>query len=278
MRKPFSPQAQASPADSLSPRVTDEAPAPNAMLLALEGRAPWEFGATLASWPLLRLAGKLPKGDGHTVIVFPGLSAGDLSTKPLRSFLRDLGYSVQGWHQGLNFGPRKGVLSTALEQLRAAYAKSGRKVTLIGWSLGGIYARELAKLEPTMVRGVVTLGTPFSGSPKSTNAWRLYELLSGAEADKSSEHGPLHEAPPVPFTSIYSRSDGVVAWPCSIQAPSATNTQIENIEVVASHFGIGINPMAWFALANRLAQADGAWQPFVAHGSRKLFFKTGTSA
>jgi alpha/beta hydrolase fold len=278
MRKPFFSKADASPAEGFTGAHHSETPPPNAMLLALEGRAPWEFGATLASWPLLRMAGKLPKGDGHAVIVFPGLSAGDLSTKPLRGFLSDLGYEVQGWHQGLNFGPRKGVLNVALEQLRAAYAKSGRKVTLIGWSLGGIYARELAKLEPQMVRSVVTLGTPFSGSPKSTNAWRLYELLSGGEADKHSEHGPLHEAPPVPFTSIYSRSDGVVAWPCSIQAPSETNPHIENIEVVASHFGIGLNPTAWFALANRLAQAEGTWQPFATQGARKLFFKTGISA
>jgi pimeloyl-ACP methyl ester carboxylesterase len=248
-------------------------PAPNALLLALEGRAPWEFGATLASWPLLRATRKLPKGDGHSVIVFPGLSAGDISTKPLRSFLSDLGYQVQGWHQGLNFGPRHGVLQAALEQLRHAYAKSGRKVSLIGWSLGGIYARELAKLEPEMVRGVITLGTPFAGHPRSTNAWRLYELLSGNKAERYQEHGPIHEAPPVPFTSIYSRSDGIVAWPCSIQAPSEANPQIENIEVVASHFGIGLNPTAWYAIADRLSHAEGAWAPFDVKGTRKVFFK-----
>lgn len=250
---------------------SDEVPAPNALLLALEGRAPWEFGASLASWPLLRMGKRLPKGDGHTVIVFPGLSAGDLSTKPLRSFVRDLGYDVQGWHQGLNFGPRKGVVNAAHEQVQKAYAASGRKVSLVGWSLGGIYARELAKLEPEMVRSVITLGTPFAGSPKSTNAWRLYELLSGGNAH-AHEHGPLHEAPPVPCTSIYSRSDGVVAWPCSIQAASSSNPQTENIEVVASHFGIGLNPTAWYAVADRLAQAEGAWQPFHTQGARRMFF------
>lgn len=246
--------------------------APNALLLALEGRAPWEFGASLASWPLLRVSRKLPQGDGHRVIVFPGLSAGDLSTKPLRSYLDSLGYHSEGWHQGLNFGPRNGVIDVARAQLRNAYEKSGRKVSLVGWSLGGIYARELAKLEPDLVRCVITLGTPFSGHPRSTNAWRLYELLSGHEAERYRDHGDIHEAPPVPFTSVYSRSDGIVAWPCSIQAPSKTNPQIENIEVVASHFGIGLNPMAWYAVADRLAQGEGQWQPFDVKGARKVFF------
>jgi pimeloyl-ACP methyl ester carboxylesterase len=254
-----------------SPKPDTEVPAPNAWLLALEGRAPWEFGATLASWPVLRLGKRLPRGDGHSVIVFPGLSAGDLSTKPLRSFLSDLGYDAQGWQQGLNFGPRDGVLDKALAQLRAAHASSGRKVSLVGWSLGGIYARELAKLAPDLVRCVVTLGTPFTGSPKSTNAWRLYELLSGGKAEPQA-HGALHEAPPVPCTSVYSRSDGIVAWPCSIQAANLSNPHIENIEVKASHFGLGLNPTAWYALADRLAQAEGAWQAFHTQGYRRLFF------
>jgi pimeloyl-ACP methyl ester carboxylesterase len=265
---------KSSPADHNTQRTAGDIPAPNAMLLALEGRAPWELGATLASWPLLRVAKRLPKGDGHSVIVFPGLSAGDLSTKPLRSFIADLGYTTQGWHQGLNFGPRQGVINTAREQLQKTYASSGRKVSLIGWSLGGIYARELAKLEPELVRCVITLGTPFAGSPKSTNAWRLYELLSGGKA-QHQEHGPLHEAPPVPCTSLYSRSDGIVAWQCSVQAPSADNPHTENIEVMASHFGIGLNSTAWYAVADRLAQAEGAWQRFDTQGSRRMFFKSG---
>lgn len=266
MSKPATNRTQAGTENQAHP------PAPGAWLLALEGRAPWEFGASLASWPVLRMTKRLPKGDGHTVIVYPGLSAGDLSTRPLRSFLSDLGYKSQGWHQGLNFGPKHGVMEAAHEQLLKAYASSGRKLSLVGWSLGGIYARELAKLAPEAVRCVVTLGTPFAGHPRSTNAWRLYELLSGHASDRYLDHGPIHEAPPVPFTSLYSRSDGVVAWPCSIQASSATNPHIENIEVIASHFGIGLNPTAWYALADRLAQAEGMWRPFDIQGTRKLFF------
>lgn len=251
---------------------------PHALLLALEGRAPLEFGAALATWPLLRNTRHLPKGDGHHVLVFPGLSAGDLSTRPLRAFLDDLGYRSDGWHLGLNLGPREGVINTLRDQLRAAHAHGGRKVSLVGWSLGGIYARELAKLEPALVRCVVTLGTPFAGHPRSTHAWRLYELLSGESADNHVKYGPLHEAPPVPTTSIYSRSDGVVAWHASIQAPSATNPATENIEVVASHFGIGLNPSAWFALADRLSQPEGAWKPFEANGLKRMFYNTGREA
>jgi pimeloyl-ACP methyl ester carboxylesterase len=206
------------------------------------------------------------------VIVYPGLSAGDYSTAPLRSFLKDLGYDAHGWHQGLNCGPREGVMEALREQVQHLYARHKRKLTLVGWSLGGIYAREMAKLEPDRVRAVVTLGTPFSGHPKSTNAWRLYELLSGESSDDTQKYGQLAEAPLVPTTSIYSRSDGVVAWPCSIQKPSKLNPHIENIEVVASHFGIGLNPMAWFALADRLAQREGRWKRFEPSGLKRVFY------
>ena len=108
--------------------------APSAFLLALEGRAPLEFGATLAAWPLLRYA---PKGDGHGVIVFPGLGAGDMTTVPLRNFLSAQGYDTYGWDLGLNFGPREGVLQKSMDRVRQIRQDTGRKVSLIGWSLGG---------------------------------------------------------------------------------------------------------------------------------------------
>ncbi|MCJ0763097.1 alpha/beta fold hydrolase [Variovorax terrae] len=232
---------------------------PSLALLALEFRAPWEFGALLPAWPALQRA---PQGDGHAVIVFPGLSASDASTIPLRRYLGSLGYQMQGWDQGFNFGPRAGVLELAKRQLTEAFNASGRKVSLVGWSLGGVYARELAKELPQMVRGVITLGTPFAGPPKSTNAWRIYELTSGRNIDRESETYNLPEAPPVPTTSIYSRSDGIVAWQGSLQAPSSANPQTENIEVVASHIGLGLNPSTWWAVADRLAQREGHWRPF----------------
>ncbi len=227
--------------------------------MAMELRAPWEFGAIIPAWFALQRA---PAGDGHPVIVFPGLSASDASTAPLRTYLERLGYEVSGWNQGFNFGPRAGVMKTVKWQIEQSVATSGRRVSLIGWSLGGIYARELAKEMPDHVRSVITLGTPFAGSHKSTNAWRLYEITSGRDADRESARYDLPAAPPVPTTSLYSRSDGIVAWQASLQAPCSINLKTENIEVLASHIGLGLNPSAWWAVADRLAQPEGQWKHF----------------
>ena len=239
--------------------VTDIQP-PSAWLLAMELRAFWEASALLPAWPALRRA---PKGDGHAVIVFPGLSASDGSTLPLRHYLGALDYNVSGWNQGFNFGARAGVLDAVSRQVEETFAATGKPVSLIGWSLGGVYAREIAKLLPGMVRSVITLGTPFCGSPKSTNAWRIYELTSGRKINHESTKYDLPGAPPVPTTSIFSRSDGVVAWKASIQQPSAVQPHTENIEVLASHLGLGLNPSAWWAVADRLSQPAGQWMPFV---------------
>ena len=141
--------------------------APGLLRLALECRAAWEYGATLAAQPLLSRA---PKGDGHPVLVFPGLVASDLSTKPLRRFLETAGYAAYPWEHGRNLGPREGILEGCLARLKELRRKHRKKVSLIGWSLGGLYARELAKLAPKDVRLVITLGTPFTGHPKATNA------------------------------------------------------------------------------------------------------------
>lgn len=237
--------------------------APSAWLLAMEFRAFWEFGAVLPAWPALRRA---PQGDGHPVIVFPGLSASDSSTVPLRRYLETLNYDVSGWQQGFNFGARAGVLDEAVRQVRESFDATGEKASLIGWSLGGVYARELAKLMPDKVRCVITLGTPFAGSPKSTNAWRIYELISGRQVDRDSTHYDLPGAPPVPTTSFYSRTDGIVAWQASIQAACSKNPHTENVEVIASHIGIGLNPSTWWAVADRLAQPQGNWKPFERKG------------
>ena len=241
--------------------------APGAFLMALEGRAPLELGATLASWPLLKSA---PTGDGHAVIVFPGLGAGDLTTVPLRNFLAAQGYETYGWDLGLNLGPREGVLKKSIERVQEIQQESGRKVSLIGWSLGGIYAREFAKALPDDVRIVITLGTPFAGDPKATNAWRLYEFASGHKIDDPALLEEIKRAPPVPSTSIFSRTDGVVAWPLSMQKESK---RTENIEVNASHVGLGFNPFALYAVADRLAQVDGEWEKFHRDGWRQWFYK-----
>ncbi|MDB5963911.1 MAG: alpha/beta hydrolase [Polaromonas sp.] len=232
---------------------------PSTWLLALELRAVWELGALLPAWPLLSRA---PHGDGHAVMVFPGLTANDVSTVPLRHYVQSLNYKPWGWEQGFNLGPRAGVLDEARRSLVRTFEASGAKVSLIGWSLGGVYARELAKELPHMVRGVITLGTPFAGSYKATNAWRLYEMASGRSIEREVAQYDLPAAPPVPTTSIYSRSDGVVAWQASVQAARKGHAQTENIEVLASHIGLGVNPAAWWAMADRLAQPEGQWKAF----------------
>ncbi len=240
---------------------------PRKLLLAMEGRVALELVAGLAARPWLS---QLDPGDGHTVIVFPGLGASDISTLPLRRFLIKQGYDVQRWGQGLNLGPRDGVLDACRALVRHHAARSGRPVSLIGWSLGGVYARELAKEMPELVRCVITLGSPFSGPPQSTNAWRFFEIVSGQSAEQHELAANLHVAPPVPTTSIYSRTDGVVAWQASLNEPGPLT---ENIEVQASHLGMAANPIAQYAVADRLRQDPTRWRAFDAQGARKWFFK-----
>ena len=245
----------------------DSLRAPGFFLLALEARAPWEYCASIAAQPVLMNA---PMGDGHPVLVFPGLAASDLSTGPMRRYLRDRGYEPHGWELGHNYGPRPGVVEASLGRLQELRRRHGRKVSLIGWSLGGVYARELAKVASDDVRQVITLGTPFTGHPKATNAWRLYEFVTGHKIGAPDIHEPLRTAPPVPTTSIFSRTDGVVAWRCSLQheGPLA-----ENIEVEASHVGMGLNPAVLYAIADRLAQPEGEWKHFERNGLRRFIYR-----
>lgn len=242
---------------------------PSKSLMFLELRALQEFGAFLGSLPLLSLA---PRGDGHPVLVLPGLVASDVSTRALRQFLRTRGYAVSGWKQGRNFGLRDGVQDSMVSLLEEMNETQGRKVSLVGWSLGGIYARQLAKIMPDRVRQVITLGSPFAGSPKSTNAWRVYEMASGRSADEVPDAafgGALAECPPVPTTAIYSRTDGICAWQGCVEQPGA---QAESIEVESSHCGMGHHPAVVYAVAERLAQPEGEWKPFDRSGWRSLVY------
>jgi pimeloyl-ACP methyl ester carboxylesterase len=242
--------------------------APHPLLVLLEGRAPWEYAAMLAAMPWLR---RLPRGDGHPVIVYPGLGATDITTAPLRGFLQHLGYSAYPWKQGFNFGPRRGVLDAVREHVQRIASRHDDKVSLIGWSLGGLYAREMAKEFPQLARCVITLGSPFAGHPRATNAWRVYEWVSGQDVHDPELIEQIRGVPPVPTTSIYSRTDGVVAWQCSLNDESP---QAENIEVHASHIGMGMNPLALYAIADRLRQDPAHWKRFDAQGARRWFFKT----
>jgi pimeloyl-ACP methyl ester carboxylesterase len=242
--------------------------APSKTLMFLEGRALHELGAFLGALPLLSLA---PKGDGHPVLVLPGLVASDSSTRPLRGFLKNRGYQVSGWRQGRNLGLRAGVQHAMTGLVRELSDASGRKVSLVGWSLGGLYARQLAKMMPDRVRSVITLGSPFAGHPKATNAWRVYEMASGRSADEQDDRfgGSLAEAPPVPTTAIFSRTDGICAWQGCVEKTSAMS---ESIEVESSHCGMGHHPAAVYAVADRLAQPEGKWAPFDRSGWRSLVY------
>ena len=201
--------------------------APGVLLQVLEARAFAEHYAAMVMCPILNAA---PRGDGHPVLVLPGLAAGDATTAILRRFLKSRGYAASGWGQGINLGLRPGVLERAHDTLRALYREHGRAVSVIGWSLGGLYARELAKLSPEMARLVITLGSPFTGHPRETNARRLYEFVSGHRIGSHDFHGPLRTPPPVPTTSIWSPNDGIVSWRCSVE------TRRDLAENIVVHF------------------------------------------
>ena len=241
--------------------------APSRLLQLLELRAAWELAAGVAALPWLRLA---PRGDGHPVLVLPGLVASDVSTKLLRDFLTRRGYDVHGWELGRNYGPRPGVEEAMLATIDRLHARSGRKLSLIGQSLGGAYARLLAAQRPAAVRSVITLGSPVGGHPRASNAWRVYEFTSGKSSVDPQRWQQVTRPPQVPTTSIYSRSDGVVAWQTSIE--SSARPQTENIEVVSSHIGMAVHPAVLFAVAERLAQPEGQWQPFERRGWRTALF------
>ena len=241
---------------------------PSRTLMFLEGRAISELGAFLGALPLLSLA---PRGDGHPVLVLPGLMASDTSTRPLRSFLKSRGYAVSGWRQGRNLGLRHGVQNAMVDLVHELNDAHGRKVSLVGWSLGGLYARQLAKMMPERVRSVITLGSPFATGPKGTNAWRVYEMASGRRADEEDGRfgGTLAGAPPVPTTAIFSRTDGICAWQgCREQS----SHMAESIEVESSHCGMGHHPAAVYAVADRLAQKEGQWAPFDRSGWRSMVY------
>jgi hypothetical protein len=244
----------------MSANRTTHIPPPSLGQLLLEGRVFWELQAYWLALPWLQLT---PRGDGHPVLVLPGLGVDDVSTLFLRQFLYLRGYNPQGWTLGRNVGPVAMFERRARRRLAALHAETGRKVSLIGWSLGGVYARELGRTAPDHVRQVITLGSPLHLDPKANNLWWLYELISGARLGLGDIDPAVFEQRrnrlTVPLTSIYSRSDGIVAWQTSVEPDGPLS---ENIEVVSSHGGLGLHPQVLCIVADRLAQPEGAWRPF----------------
>ena len=248
--------------------ATATLPPPSTALMLMEGRAVPELGAFWLMRPWLSVT---PRGDGHPVLVLPGLMADDASTRALRSFLNSHGYKAHGWKQGRNMGLRGDLERDMLARIDELYERYGqRKVSLVGWSLGGLYARQLAKVAPDKVRCMISLGSPFAGSPKSTNAWRAYEIVSGSKVEDQDLLDTLADTPPVPSTSIFSRTDGICAWQACLNEDGPAS---ENIEVIGSHCGLGHHPAAVYAIADRLAQPEGYWKKFDCSGGwRRLAF------
>ncbi len=249
-----------------------ESARPPSRLLALTepSRALGELAAFVALRPLLSF---LPRGDGQGVLVLPGFLASDSSTGPMRRLLSQLGYDAVGWKLGRNVRVDNVRVQEMMACLDALYERTGGKVSIVGWSLGGVFARELAKQAPEKVRQVITLGSPIGDDRQHTNARRLFEMLNGHEPEpmKHGNFRKLAEAPPVPTTSILTKADGVVHWRGSVQHPGS-NPQTENIEVFASHVGLGVNPAVMFAIADRLAQPEGEWEPFRPRGCAAVAF------
>jgi len=237
------------------------AAAPGHLLRALEWRTALEYLAALSA---ARRDAGWPRGDGHPVLVIPGFLAGPFSTQLLRDVLRRLGYRVYDWGLGHNMGYRASMRETLPARLRHIRERSdGRTVSIIGWSAGGIYARELARAFPDDVRSVITLGSPFRGNHQASTAWRVWRLVNrGADATASvSESALVRRAQPlsVPTTCIYSKSDGIVAWQCCTSLPAP---ETENVEVRSSHLGYGHNVETLSVIADRLAQPEGDWRAF----------------
>jgi pimeloyl-ACP methyl ester carboxylesterase len=230
-----------------------------ASLLTEPPRAGLDAAAFAAAWPLLTTA---RRGDGHPVLVLPGLMTGDPATFALRAALRALGHNVSGWSLGTNRGPTGRVVDTLRERLDRLHRTSGRRVSLVGWSLGGLYAQELARSAPSSVRGLITLGTPVvRWAPWVRRASGIVDggsrLLRGAPALPRpwAERGSLR----VPATSVYTRADGIVQWSsCRYEV----RPRRENVEVRGSHLGLAYNPAVLWLLADRLGMAEGAWTPF----------------
>jgi pimeloyl-ACP methyl ester carboxylesterase len=231
------------------------------LLAATEpARAMASAGALAAALPLLSLA---PRGDQHPVLVLPGLGATDLSTGTLRTWLRALGYPVVGWALGRNRGPTQEVLDELPRLLARLHGEHGSPVSIVGQSLGGIFARRLALRAPEQVRQVITLGSPFAftvGAADAGPGARAYDRYRHLHSTgRPSDRGGLRRPLPMPSTSVYSRWDGVVDWRACLQTVGPTS---ENVGVRASHLGMGVDPAVLWVIADRLAQPAGEWRPF----------------
>lgn len=231
----------------------------------LEFMSPLELTSYLAAYyPLLSQAPKAPKGKhGRHVLVFPGFMAGDTTTAPLRHMLTKLGYVSHGWELGSNTGPTQELQAKIEILLQSLFRRYG-KISLVGWSLGGLYARELARRYPHMVRQVITMGTPACHADPDELPPKLVQM---AEYLTGQEFAELHEGffksgtanPSVPTTAIVSETDGVVKLSSALIEESRIH---QNVWVRATHLGMGFNPAVLWVLADRLSKPISRWSEF----------------
>ena len=214
-----------------------------------------ELGAGLDAARLVgavpRLAGA-PRGDGHLVVDIPGWKAPELTGAPLRAYLSRLGYDARGWGFGTNTGDPRRDVERLSERVRDLVEEAGRPASLVGWSLGGVIAREVARRHPDVVRRVITYGTPVAGGARHTSVARASSAGGDADADRVARR--LDAASPirVPLTVLFSRRDGVVSWQACIDR---STPQAEHVEVASTHLGMGFDPDVWRIVADRLARA-----------------------
>lgn len=228
-----------------------ERPGPLAALA--EMRTPLEGLKFLLRFPQLLSA---PRGDGRPIALAPGYLAGDYSMMPLAQYLKYLGYDVHPWGLGNNNGDVEDDIERFGERIEALHQDvDGAPITLIGWSLGGVVAREVARLKEPYVREVITLGTPVIGGPKYTTVGQFYAYLKGVDLEELEKE--VHDRNAMglaqPVTSIYSKTDGIVAWQASVDV---YNAHARNIPVSSTHFGIGVNPRVWRLIADILAGTE----------------------
>jgi pimeloyl-ACP methyl ester carboxylesterase len=227
---------------------------------AMELFWPVEAASFLAATPLLRLPAG---GDRHPVLVLPGFTADDVSTLPLRWSIRGQRYSTHAWRLGRNIGPTQTIVQGMRARLVELAERHERTVSIVGWSLGGIYARALARERPDLVRQVISLGSPYrlvkGDRSSATSLWEQFEHLHDADMDINQVAEEDRPRLTVPATSIYSRRDGVAPWQTCIDE---VGPLAENIEVHGSHAALGAHPAVTFAVLDRLRVPEGEWQPF----------------